>query len=168
MLERTGAPPGSRTSPVIKSNVMFSHDPALGSRPSGLGIEMVQAFLRRYDDCVSASDFDTLPGFFDPQILVVTPSTSRCVIREEFLAAARARVRELTASRATLLTQSTIELGGHYWLTSAHWRMTLDDAAALELSSDFLVRRTDGGLSIAAYLTRQDLPQLIRDRSRTD
>ncbi|MFG3615433.1 DUF4440 domain-containing protein [Nocardia sp. NPDC047654] len=149
---------------------MFSHDPALGSRPSELDIEIIQAFLRRYDDCVSASDFDALPGFFDPQILVVTPSTSRCVTREEFLAAARARarVRGLTASRATLVTQSTVELGGHYWLTSAHWRMTLDDAAALELSSDFLVRRTDGGLSIAAYLTRQDLPQLIRDRSRTD
>ncbi|WP_330254702.1 hypothetical protein OG874_09260 [Nocardia sp. NBC_00565] len=28
--------------------------------------------------------------------------------------------------------------------------------------SDFLVRRGDDGLRIAAYLTRQDLPELLR------
>jgi hypothetical protein len=123
-------------------------------------------FLRRYDDSVSASDFDTLPTFFDPQILVVTPTTSRCVTREEFIAAARARARGLAGGHALLAAQSTIELGGHYWLTSAHWTMTLDHGPALDLYSDFLVRRSEGELSIAAYLTRQDMPQLVREVSR--
>ncbi|MEU1547690.1 DUF4440 domain-containing protein [Nocardia sp. NPDC005745] len=145
---------------------MFSHDSAHADGVSRSGIDAVQAFLRRYDDSVSASDFDTLPSFFDPQILVVTPTTSRCVTREEFIAAARARAHGLAAGHALLTDQSTIELGGHYWLTSAHWTMTLGDAPALDLYSDFLVRRGDGELSIAAYLTRQDLPQLVRDITR--
>ncbi|WP_063051889.1 DUF4440 domain-containing protein [Nocardia arthritidis] len=147
---------------------MFSHDHAHADGASKSGVEAVQTFLRRYDDSVSASDFDTLPSFFDPQILIVTPTTSRCVTREEFIAAARARARGIAAGHALLAAQSTIELGGHYWLTSAHWTMTLDDAPALDLYSDFLVRRSDGELSIAAYLTRQDLPQLVRDISRAD
>ncbi|MEU2125612.1 hypothetical protein [Nocardia niwae] len=111
---------------------------------------------------------DALPSFFDPQILVVTPTTSRCVTRVEFVAAARARARGLAAPRATLVAQSTIELGGHCWLTSAQWTMALADAAAFDLFSDFLVRHAAGALSIAAYLTRQDLPRLVRARSRAD
>lgn len=65
-----------------------------------------------------------------------------------------------------LAARATIELGGHRRLTSAHWTMTLDRASVLDLYSDFLVRRSDGELSIAAYLTRQDLPQLVRDITR--
>ncbi|MEU1993867.1 hypothetical protein ABZ511_05390 [Nocardia gamkensis] len=44
--------------------------------------------------------------------------------------------------------------------------MTLDHGPALDLYSDFLVRRSEGELSIAGYLTRQDMPQLVRDVSR--
>ncbi|MFI5540195.1 hypothetical protein ACIA5H_27765 [Nocardia sp. NPDC051900] len=99
---------------------------------------------------------------------MVTPTTSRCVTREEFIAAARARTHGLAAPRATLATQSTIALGGHCWLSSAHWTMTLGDAPTLDLYSDFLVRRAGGELSIAAYLTRQDLPRLVRDMSGAD
>ncbi|MEU2102439.1 DUF4440 domain-containing protein [Nocardia sp. NPDC004085] len=144
---------------------MFSDDIPLADGASAPGIEAVQTFLRRYDDSVAASDFDALPGYFDPQILVVTPTTSRCVTRAEFIAGARARARGLAAARATLAAQSTIALGGHCWLSSAHWTMSIGDAPALDLYSDFLVRRADGELSISAYLTRQDLPQLVRDRS---
>ncbi|WP_159837523.1 hypothetical protein [Nocardia sp. CY41] len=147
---------------------MFSHDNPTADGSCGPGIDAVQAFLRRYDDSVAASYFDSLPDFFDPQILVVTPTTSRCVTREEFIAAARARARGLAAGRAPVAAQSTIDLGGHYWLTSTHWTLTLADAATLDLYSDFLVRHADGELRIAAYLTRQDLPRLVRDMSRTD
>ncbi|MGW4713724.1 hypothetical protein [Nocardia sp. NPDC004260] len=75
---------------------------------------------------------------------MVTPTTSRCVTREEFIAAARARARGLAAPRATLATWSTIALGGHCWLSSAHWTITLGDAPTLDRSSDFLVRRAEG------------------------
>ncbi|MFI2280456.1 hypothetical protein [Nocardia beijingensis] len=144
---------------------MFSHDITLADGASGPDIEAVQTFLRRYDDSVAASDFHALPKYFDLQILVVTPTTSRCVTRAEFIAAARARARGLAAPRATLAAQSTIALGGHCWLSSAHWTMSIGDAPTLDLSSDFLIRRADGELRIAAYLTRQDLPRLVRDRS---
>ncbi|WP_039798654.1 DUF4440 domain-containing protein [Nocardia araoensis] len=147
---------------------MFSHDIARADRVSGPDIEAVQTFLRRYDDSVAASDFEALPTYFDAQILVVTPTTSRCVTRADLIAAARARARGLAAARAMLATQSTIALGGHYWLSSAHWTMTIGDAPILDLYSDFLVRRADGELSISAYLTRQDLPQLVREMSGTD
>ncbi|MGW4094238.1 hypothetical protein [Nocardia sp. NPDC004750] len=71
-------------------------------------------------------------------------------------------------TRATPATRSTIALGGHCWLSSAHWTMTLGDAPTLDLYSDFLVRRAEGELSIAAYLTRQDLSWLVRDMSGAD
>ncbi|MEU2037460.1 hypothetical protein [Nocardia niwae] len=80
----------------------------------------------------------------------------------------RPRAGPRTRRSATLVAQSTIELGGHCWLTSAQWTMALADAAAFDLFSDFLVRHAAGALSIAAYLTRQDLPRLVRARSRAD
>lgn len=43
--------------------------------------------------------------------------------------------------------------------------MSIGDAPAIDLYSDFLVRRADGEPSITAYVTRQDLPRLLRDRS---
>ncbi|MEU6829658.1 hypothetical protein ABZ894_13515 [Nocardia beijingensis] len=92
------------------------------------------------------------------------PPTNRTAFAE-FIAAARARARGLAAPRAALAAQSTIALGGHYWLSSAHWTMSIGAAPALDLYSDFLVRRADGELRIAAYLTRQDLPRLVRDGS---
>ncbi|MEV6558991.1 hypothetical protein AB0M22_24980 [Nocardia sp. NPDC051756] len=163
---------------------MFAHDPAIADNTSSHDTATVQDFIRRYDDTIAAADFDTLPSFFDDQILVITPTSSRCVTRAEFVAAAEARAAQMvspvrtespeqpsaepaargsdSSPRAELIEQATTPLGGHCWLTSAHWRLTLGDRP-LELYSDFVVRRTDDDLRIAAYLPRQDLPQLLNE-----
>ncbi|MFI6047642.1 nuclear transport factor 2 family protein [Nocardia sp. NPDC051321] len=146
---------------------MFAHDPPLADNSSAPTTPMVQDFIRRYDDTLAAADFDTLPSFFDEQVLVITPSSSRCMPRTDFVAAAEARARHMdSAPHAELIEQSTTELGGHCWLASAQWRLTLDGDRHLDLHSDFLIRRGDGDLRIAAYLTRQDLPQLMREAER--
>ncbi|WP_433205815.1 hypothetical protein ACQP1G_18725 [Nocardia sp. CA-107356] len=132
---------------------MFSHD-----------ISSIEDFIRSYDEIVAASDFAALPRLFEPVILVTTPTSSRCVSRAEFIAAARARARQFdsgSAPHTRLVEQTTFEFGGHYWLTSARWALSLGERS-LDLYSDFLVRCTDDGLRIAAYLTRQDLPELVR------
>ncbi|KAA8885871.1 hypothetical protein F3087_24870 [Nocardia colli] len=247
---------------------MFTHDSAVADNTSSHDTATVQDFIRRYDDTISAADFDTLPSFFDEQVLVITPTSSRCVTRAEFVAAAKARAHEMDSSfriesteqanaeplaresysslrtdlveqvdleppahrvdslshaesiervgiesssgsgdstpsaglveqvefgpaahgadslscaesiervgiespagrgdsapRTALVEQATVPLGGHCWLTSAHWRLRLGDRT-LDLYSDFVVRRTDNDLRIAAYLPRQDLPQLLRE-----
>ncbi|MFI6998674.1 hypothetical protein [Nocardia sp. NPDC050175] len=141
---------------------MFSHDPAVADNTSSQDAAAVSDFVRRYDDTVQAADFDTLPSFFDQQVLVITPTSSRSVSRAEFAGAAEARARQLDSVPHTeLIEQSTAEFGGHYWLTSVRWRLPLA-GSHLDLYSDFLIRRVDGDLRIAAYLTRQDLPQLMR------
>ncbi|PXX59133.1 uncharacterized protein DUF4440 [Nocardia tenerifensis] len=140
---------------------MFSHDSADAEHSHDTAA--VQGFIRRYDDAIQAADFAAMPSFFDPQVLVVTPTSSRCLSREEFVAAAEARARHMdSVPRAELVEQATTELGGHYWLTSVLWRLALDDRR-LDLYSDFLVRRVEDELRIAAYLARQDLPRLIRE-----
>ncbi|MFD6160729.1 hypothetical protein ACFWF7_34030 [Nocardia sp. NPDC060256] len=141
---------------------MFSHDPAVADNNSSQDAAAVSDFVRRYDDTVKAADFDTLASFFDQQVLVITPTSSRSVSRAEFAAAAETRARHMdSVPRAELIEQSTAEFGGHYWLASVQWRLTLANGH-LDLYSDFLIRRVDGELRIAAYLTRQDLPQLMR------
>lgn len=204
---------------------MFTHDQAIADNTSAHDTATVQDFIRRYDDTIAAADFDTLPRFFDEQVLVITPTSSRCVTRAEFVVAAEARAhqmassfriesteqanaeplaresysspgtalieqvqfgptahgvdslscsesiervgvespagREDSAPRTELVEQATVPLGGHCWLTSAHWQLSLGDRT-LDLYSDFLVRRTDNDLRIAAYLSRQDLPRLLR------
>jgi len=132
---------------------MFSHD-----------LSSVEDFIRGYDEIVAASDFAALPRLFEPVILVTTPTSSRCVSREEFVAAAQARARHFASGsvpRTRLVEQTTFEFGGHYWLTSARWALSLGERS-LDVYSDFLVRRADDGLRIAAYLTRQDMPELLR------
>ncbi|MFB8279158.1 hypothetical protein [Nocardia colli] len=294
---------------------MFTHGPAIADNTSSHDTATVQDFIRRYDDTISAADFVTLPGFFDEQVLVITPTSSRCVTRAEFVAAAEARAHEMDSSfriesteqanaeslaresyssprtalieqvdleppahgadslshaesiervdiessagsrdstprtglieqvefgstahgadslsrsesiervgiepsagsgdstphtalieqvgfgpaahgadslscsesigrvgieslagrgdstpRTELVEQATVPLGGHCWLTSAHWRLTLGERT-LDLYSDFVVRRTGSDLRIAAYLPRQDLPQLLREAARQD
>ncbi|WP_107657807.1 Cif family virulence factor [Nocardia suismassiliense] len=142
---------------------MVTHDPAVADQRVSHGTAAVHNFVRRYDDTVKAADFGTLPSFFDETILVVTPSSSLCLSRAEFVAAVESRVRQLdSVPELELVEQSTTELGGHYWLTSVQWALTFGDGRAIEVYSDLLIRRVDGGLRIAAYLTRQDLPELLR------
>lgn len=184
---------------------MFAHDPAIADNTSPHDTAAVQDFVRRYDDTLKAANFVALSSFFDEQILVITPTSSRCVTRAEFVAAAEARAAQMDSSgcvesagradaearatrsdppghaesteqadiearvhrtgsspRADLIEQATAPLGGHCWLTSAHWRLTLGDRT-VDLYSDFLIRRADNDLRIAAYLPRQDLPQLLRE-----
>ncbi|WP_433621456.1 hypothetical protein [Nocardia sp. CA-120079] len=132
---------------------MISHD-----------ITSIEGFIRSYDEIVAASDFAALPSLFEPVILVTTPTSSRCVSREEFVAAARARADQFGAGstpRTRLVEQTTFALGGHCWLTSARWALSLGERS-LDVYSDFLVRRAEDGLRIAAYLPRQDLPELLR------
>ncbi|WP_433678487.1 hypothetical protein [Nocardia sp. CA-119907] len=130
---------------------MFSHD-----------ITSIEGFIRRYDEIVATSDFATLPSLFDPVVLVTTPTSSRCLSREEFVAGAKARARQFDSGpRTRLVEQKTVDLGGHYWLTSVRWTLTFG-ARSLDVHSDFLVRRAADGPRIAAYLTRQDLPELLR------
>ncbi|MEV4128225.1 hypothetical protein [Nocardia sp. NPDC049707] len=132
---------------------MISHD-----------ITSIEGFIRRYDEIVAASDFAALPSLFEPVILVTTPTSSRCVSREEFVAAAQARAGQFdtrSVPRTRLVEQTTFELGGHCWLTSARWALSLGEQS-LDICSDFLVRRAEDGLRIAAYLPRQDLPKLLR------
>lgn len=125
-------------------------------------IASIEDFIRGYDGMVASSDLAALPSFFEPNILVTTPTSSRCVSRAEFVAAARARGRQFdSVPRTRLVEQTTFELGGHYWLTSARWTLSLGERS-VDIHSDFLVRRGDDGLRIAAYLTRQDLPELLR------
>lgn len=132
---------------------MISHD-----------ISSVEGFIRSYDEIVTAADFAALPSLFEPVILVTTPTSSRCVRREEFVAAARARAGRFDAGalpHTWLVEQSTVELGGHCWLTSARWALSLGERS-VDVYSDFLVRRAEDRLRIAAYLPRQDLPELLR------
>ncbi|MFX0577435.1 hypothetical protein [Nocardia nepalensis] len=78
------------------------------------------------------------------------------------MATAQARARQFDSGpRTRLVEQTTFELGGHYWLTSARWTLSLGERS-FDIYSDFLVRRADDGLRIAAYLARQDLPELLR------
>jgi hypothetical protein len=132
-------------------------------------ISTVEAFIRRYNTTVEASDFSALPSYFDAQILVVTPTASRCLTRGEFVAAAEARARWFDSPavpRTTLVGQSTVACGGHYWLASARWTLAMGEDAQpkmFELHSDFIVRSDDGALWISAYLTRQDLPRLLAE-----
>lgn len=136
---------------------MISHD------ITSHDITSVEGFIRSYDEIVAASDFAVLPNLFEPVILVTTPTSSRCVSRDEFVAAAQARADQFDAGsvpRTRLVEQTTFELGGHCWLTSTRWALLLGEHC-LDIYSDFLVRRAEDGLRIAAYLPRQDLPELL-------
>ena len=110
---------------------MISHD-----------ITSIEGFIRSYDAIVAASDFAALPSLFDPVILVTTPTSSRGVSREEFVAAASARADQFDAEstpRTRLVEQTTFEMGGHCWLSSARWALSLGERS-LDVYRDFLVR----------------------------
>ena len=82
-------------------------------------IASIEDFIRGYDRIVASSDLGALPSFFEPSIVVTTPMSSRCISREQFVAAARARGRQFdSVPRTRLVEQMTFELGGHYWLTT--------------------------------------------------
>jgi hypothetical protein len=125
--------------------------------------EFFADFEKRGNDPSAVSDF------FDDQFLSLDPSGSM-VVRTDQLAAAlpsRAamfRTIGITGTRLASLALSVLD--EKHVLVHTRWDSTFVEPSSdpLELSSSFLLRRTDRGWRVAVYLNHADIAQVIARR----
>jgi hypothetical protein len=134
----------------------------VNQRPAAeAALDFLQRFTAANHSDSEGGDAGELGGCFADVFLAGDASGARPVPREAFLAAVprrRQMFAEAGVGEATLTSHAVMELDDHYLLVRTEWSAPrLDGGAPVELSSSFLLHRSDDTATAIAYLNHQGL-----------
>lgn len=128
----------------------------------------VLAFFEEFERAGNTDDVESTRRQFADVFLNADPHGTNAIPRTLLVDSLPQR-RQLFASiglrntRLSGISQTTLD--DHYLLATTQWLAELVDGDELELSSTFLLHRTEGSLRIVLYLNHLDIIATIRARS---
>ena len=105
-------------------------------------------------------------ALFQPSFIVADPNQATTIARETFVQSLpfrRSMFAKARVGAARLVRASQLDLDDRYLLVRSEWAAQRDASESIPLDSTFLLRRSDDGLTVLAYLNHRDIAKVLAE-----